>query len=1121
MKKCAISRLLFVTSWLFIILGSIPWGRAEVKLLRQPSYHNGKVAFSYLGDIWVANEDGSNPQRLTVHKARDVYPRFSPDGKWIAFSSNRYGNYDVFVIPAEGGYPKQLTFNSASDIVVGWAPDSKKILFQSSRGLMYPGIPNLYEVSVEGGLEQPVSTDWGYWGSYSPDGSKLAFNRHPMVWWRQHYRGSYAADLWIMDVKNKKYTHLSDGEYKGNYFWPMYGADGFIYFVSDRLGDESHIKPGSREVLKSVNNIWKIPEGGGHAVQVTHHSSGRLFFPSISSDGKTIVYEQDFTLWKLETATGKSTPIKVSIFSDDKENDVETITIHNETQGYDLSPSTKRAAISAHGEIFSIATDRGDIQRVTQSFSREDDPSWSPDGKWIAFISDKSWQEEVWMAHEDGTGLKMLSEGDGEKSNIQWASDGKSLIYSGSDHKLYRYDLDSGKAAVVAVGEASNIQGARFSPDGKWIAYSKLDHDLRPHVYIVASGGGSEKRVGNNDLLFSETSPAWTPDGKRLLFLAGLAQAGSATLRRTMVQIYSVALTKEEKNPTDRGVDDEDQAQAAEKLDRQRTAQARGEAPKPDVKIDFEGIGRRVHQVTHLSDNIVTVAVAPDSRLYAFVAVADEDGRPVSTLYTIPEDGTQTTTIASTPRGSDGEEGGTGFGGRQINSLKFSKDGRAIFFMEGEGLYSVDLGPATAGNAGAARAAAAPGAAPAGGRYERRRVNFTVRVEVDHRQEWKQVFNESWRVMKHRFYDPEMHGVDWAKVKEVYEPLMDYVADQEEMHNVVSQMIGELNASHTGISATPSPEDRDRLAQTRYPGFEMEPDASGYYKVSYIYKDGPADRDYVDLKVGDYILAIDGHDLKAGDNYWKYLTAVRGEKIIFAVNSKPEANGARLAKVKPVSGEAYATLQYERWVADRKAMVDKLSHGEIGYLHIRAMNGPSLARFERDLVENHDKKALIIDQRFNPGGGIDQELLAILSQRQYQYTKQRDSVQITRPQQAFFGPMVVMENERSTSDAEVFPDGFRTLGLGKVVGKTTYGAVIGTGAYRLLDGSTIRTPGTGLWNVKGYNLENYGVPPDVDVDNTPEDFLAGRDAQLEKAVEVLKLDIKNHKSDVKTASVGD
>jgi tricorn protease len=1110
MKKFILAVVFFLSAW------SVA---EEVKLLRHPSYHNGKIAFSYLGDIWVANEDGSNVQRITVHKARDVYPRFSPDGKWIAFSSNRYGNYDVFIVPAEGGAAKQLTFHSANDTVVGWTPDSKRVLFQSSRGLMYPGIPNLYEVAIEGGLEQPVPTDWGYWGGYSPDGSKFAFNRHPMVWWRQHYRGSYAADIWILDVKAKKYTHLADGDYKGNYFWPMYAADGYVYFVADRLPDESHIKPGSKEVLKSVNNIWKIPVRGGPAVQVTHHTSGRLFFPSISSDGKTIVYEEDFRVWKLDTATGKSSPIPLNIVSDDKENPIETITVRNDTDGYALSPSSKRAAISVHGEIFSIATDKGDIQRVTQSFSRETAPSWSRDGKWIAFISDKSGRDEVWMAHEDSSDLKKISDSDAEKQNIQWAPDSKSLIYSASDHKLYRWDMDAGKTTAIASGDAGNIQGATFSPDGRWIVYSKLDHDLRPHVYVISSTGGAEHAVGNDDLLFSEISPVWTPDGKKLLFLAGLAQAGSATLRQSFVQVYSVSLAKEEKNPSDHGVDDEEQAEAAEKLDRLRNAQARGEAPKPDVKIDFDGITRRAHQVTHLSDNIRSITVSPDSRLYAFVAIADRDGRPVNTLYTIPEDGSQVTTITTSQRG-DGEEGGGGGPGQDaISSVNFSKDGRSLFFMEGQGIYSIDIGSLASAAGSGGRATPAAGAAALARGFERHRINFTARVEVDHRDEWKQVFNESWRIMKNRFYDAQMHGVDWAKAKAVYEPLMEYVADQEEMHNIVSQMIGELNASHTGISATPGPEERDHIAQTRYPGFELEPDSSGYYKVSYIYKDGPADKDYVQIAVGNYVLSIDGHPLKAGDNYWKYLTAVRGEKIEFTVNSKPAAEGAWLAKVQPISNAAYTTLQYKRWVQQRKEMVDKLSNNEIGYLHIRQMDAASLRQFERDLVENHNKKALIIDQRFNPGGGIDQELLEILSQRQYQYTKNRDSVQITRPQQAFFGPMVVMENERSTSDAEVFPDGFRTLGLGKVVGTTTYGAVIGTGAYRLMDGSTIRTPATGLWNVKGYNLENYGVPPDVAVDNTPADFLAGRDAQLEKAVEVLKEEI-HKKPDVKMASGG-
>jgi len=379
-------------------------------------------------------------------------------------------------------------------------------------------------------------------------------------------------------------------------------------------------------------------------------------------------------------------------------------------------------------------------------------------------------------------------------------------------------------------------------------------------------------------------------------------------------------------------------------------------------------------------------------------------------------------------------------------------------------------------------------------------------VEVDNKVERSQVFEEAWRIMKHRFYDREMHGVDWAKMRELYAPLLENVGDREELQNVVSMMIGELNASHTGISGGGEP-DRDAI-RTRFPGFELAADSSGFYKVSWVYRRGPADRDFVKVKVGDFLIAIDGTPVKAGDNYWRYYSMAPGRKLELTLNDKPSADGAWKTRVDPANAGAYATLQYERWVEERRQMTEKLSGGEIGYLHIRQMNAQALRKFERDLADNHFKKALIIDQRFNPGGGIDEELLEILQQRQYQYTRFRDSVYVTRPQRGFFGPIVVMQNERSTSDAEVFPDGFRTLKLGKTVGVTTYGAVIGTGSYRLMDGSQIRTPGSGLWNVGGANLENFGVPPDVDVDNTPEDFLAGRDAQIEKAVEVLKEEIK-------------
>lgn len=1115
------SRCCWAFGLLCVLAGALVAG--EVKLARHPSYHAGKIAFSYVGDIWVVNEDGASPRRITDHSARDVYPRFSPDGQWIAFSSNRYGNYDVFVIPAASGTARRLTYHTGNDLVVGWSRDGQRVVFQAARGRLFPGIPNLYEVPLEGGLEQSLATDWGYWGSYSPDGKQLAFNRHPMVWWRKHYRGSYAADLWVMDVAARRFRKLLDDGTQHNRFWPMWG-NGEIFFVADRLANEKNVRPGSPDVLKSVNNIWKMPARGGEPVQVTRHTSGNLFWPSISSDGKVIVYEENFGLWKMDTASGRPTEVKVRIETDDKENPVETVAVNSEADSYDLSPSTRRAVISARGELFTIATERGDITRLAESQSRETSPRWSPDGKWIAFVSDRSGRDEVWISDPLGKDLKKLSDSDTEKAGLEWAPDSKSLLYAGSDRKLYRVTVPDEKAAngkteVVAASDVGRIALPQFSPDGRWISYTRPDRNQRPHVYIAPAGGGQERHIADDDT-FSESGAVWTRDGKSLLFISGVMQGGIATARQTTAQLWILPLLKEEKNPAERDIDDEAAAASAESAERPRGPGAGGgrpaaEAKPPEVKIEWDGLSRRARRLVRLGDNISGPVPSPDSRSVAFVASGESDGRFSQAIYVTSMDGQRLTRVAQAARseGDDGPPTRFGFFGGGLGSLAYSKDGRTLFYREGRGIYAVEVGGGTVPSGGVAAAAAESGTRGPGASFgrsdQRRRLSFTARVEVDHRAVRRQVFQESWRIMKHRFYDPNMHGVDWERIKAVYEPLLDSAADQEELHNIVSQMIGELNASHTGISGGFGRGGRDEGGlQTRYPGFELEADPSGYYKVSHVYKDGPADHDYIKIRAGDFVLAIDDQDLKAGDNYWKHYTAGPGRKFKFLVNSKPAKEGAWETRVEPVGGQQYTTLQYQKWVAERKAMVDKLSGGEIGYLHIRQMNAESLRQFERDLVENHFKKALVIDQRFNPGGGIDQELLQILQQRQYQYTRSRDSVEVTRPQRGFFGPMVVMQNERSTSDAEVFPQGFKDLKLGKVVGVPTYGAVIGTGSYTLMDGSAIRTPGTGLWTVRGENLENYGVRPDIHVDNTPEDFLQGRDAQLEKAVEVLKEELK-------------
>jgi tricorn protease len=1101
---------------------------AQVKLLRHPTYSKGKVAFSYLGDLWIANEDGSGVRRLTDNMARDVFPRFSPDGQWIAFSSNREGNDDVYVISAAGGKPKQLTFHTANDTVIGWTPDGKQVLFSSARGKgAFPTVATLFEVPLEGGVEQPLPVDWGSWGSFSPDGKKLAFTRHPSVWWRKHYRGAYAADLWLMDVATKTYAKLSgQDEYQGNWLWPMYGNKGEIYFVSDRVPNEKNLRFGGSEVMRSVNNIWKISDKGGPPVAVTHHTDGNLYFPSISADGKVIVYEDNFELWKLDTATGKSTEIRIDIRSDSKENDTALVTINNQAEAFHLSPSNRRAAIAAHGEIFTIATDRGEPQRVTETPWREQEPRWSPDGKWIAFVSDRTGRQEVWISDELGKTQKPLSDADCDKSSLVWAPDSKSLLWSGSDHQLRRVELATGKTEVIASAEAGNITSPQFSPDGKWVSYTKPDRLLRAHVFVKSLAEGQEHILRSDQFQISQGAK-WTPDGKKLVFIGGinLPTMASQGFRGTPNQLYALSLTHVDKAPDDHEINTEAQAleAMADADSGMRSGRGGGRVSQNvSVQIEWEDLDRRIQKLTSLPTSVAMVVPSPDSRRYAFLAMggaganAGENGGTAPGLYIINEDGTQLERLNTTVTPDEGRGRGRGGFPGGLSEPQWSRDGRTIYFLQGGGIYAVGIPAQNAAGSLAAESATVTGgrggrgasaAAPLSGGAAPRRIPFTVRMVIDRPAERRQVFEEAWRVMKYRFYDPNMHGVNWAAAKDKYESLLPHIADNEELHNVIMEMIGELNASHTGISGggqlPGEPASPERM-QTRYPGFEMEPDPSGYYKVSSITRKGPADKEYIRLAAGDFILAVNGKELKTSENYWQIFNLLPGRKLEFLVNSTPSPEGAWTVELEPLSPQAESNLEYENWVYSRKKLVEKLTNGQIGYVHIRAMDAPSLQKFQEDLIDNRDQQALIIDERFNGGGGIDQELLEILNQRkQYQMTRGRGSVDVPRPVHAFYGPMVVLQNERSASDAEMFPEGFRALGLGKIIGTPTMGAVIGTGSFGLLDGSQIRTPGYGVYTARGENMENYGVQPDIFVDNGPADFLSGRDRQIEKAIESL------------------
>ncbi len=1096
---------IYLSAIAFLFAASAVASAKEARLVRYPHYHQGRVAFGYLGDIWTADETGQNVRRLTVHKARDVYPRFSPDGKWIAFSSERNGNLDVFLMPSGGGTVKQLTAHSADDAVLNWTPDGRGILFSSNRGEDWA--TQLYTVGIDGGMPASAGVDMGVQGSYSPDGRRLAYNQKAQSYWRKYYRGSMQSDVVVMDAAAKRFTNLTD--FEGMDSWPMWAHDGHIYFVSDREGG-------------GLTNIWRIAEGGGRAAQVTTFKTGDVRWPAISHDGRTIVFEHDFGIAKLDVASKRVTPIKLDIAAETQESLSEVRDFASQVDDYSLAPNSRRIVLSVHGEVFTAPVEEGDLRQLTDSPSRDYNVEYSPDGKWVAFVSDRSGREEIYVVAADGAGeAQQITDLDELKSAYSWSPDSTQIAYTASDNKLRVVAVATKQAKEISASRYGQIGAPAWSPDSKWLAYSKPDFTRNGDIYIAPATGGEERKASFDS--FNELGALFSPDGKKLYFLR-IEQSSFNSL--TSVQIHSVGLEKLERDPDDpeeRAEQEAAQAAAATAAAAAAAQQLSGDtgaagasrmnpaqrpAPKP-VNIDWAGLKRRTRQLTRMPFAVTNYNISPDSKTIVFTSSELAGAANVPVVYSIQEDGKRMTRITAGTPPADGapQGGGVGGGGGGVSNLNVSRDNRTLYFQEGEFVYSVPMPPPLPPGASASSAPPATSAAPA----QRRRVNFTAKVKLDRPAEWAEMFDDAWRTMKHRFYDAKMHGTDWDAMRAKYRPLIEYVGDRQELLNIINEMIGELNASHTGAAPPPGRGREPGAASTGHLGLELEADAAaGRYRVTHIYEDGPADKDWVKVSVGDYLLAIDGKPVRAGDEYWQHLNHRLNRKVAVTFNSKAAEEGAWRTRIEPTSMGNYGQLRYERWVKQRREQVTKLSNGRVGYLHIQAMNQPSLRKFEKELREYRDKQAMVIDQRWNGGGNIEQELLGILVQRQYQVWQPRGTEATTRPFGGFFGPKVVLQNWRSASNAEMFPAGFRALGLGKVIGTPTMGAVIGTGSYTLIDGSTVRTPGVGVYLTdKGQtNMENNGVRPDILVDNTPEDHLAGRDRQLEVAVEELLKQLK-------------
>ncbi|TET32483.1 MAG: hypothetical protein E3J72_19665 [Planctomycetota bacterium] len=754
---------------------------------------------------------------------------------------------------------------------------------------------------------------------------------------------------------------------------------------------------------------------------------------------------------------------------------------------YDVSPDETRGVISTHGEILTRPLDQGRVGQITDGPARDRKPRYSPDGKKIAFISDRTKQDEVYVVDADGKNLVKVTDSDTRKYEFDWSPDGKHISVSRSDNTLWVYNLEEKSGRLLLKYEETAPRGIYWSPDGRWIAFLKANKDLEYDACIISaidnSTVGTVEHIVVENLPFDEWIVAFTKE--KLFFLSSTELEGTNHL-------YAVSLAREAEDPDDPEVK---AARAKKKPGAKKPPAAKpkkkekGEGEKPgsekpgdekpekkeekkkeiklpEVKIDFDRIEKRVRKLFEVKGELKSAAVSPDGKKIVAVVtepVADEEKDNLY-LFDPEAEKSKFKKIGSV---------------KEVSSLGFSPKGKEIFYLSGGRLYHRAPGPGSP-----------------------KPVAVSVKVKVDTAKEFEQIFHECWRMLKHAFYDPDMHEVDWEAMRDKYAAVLPSVTDRDALGTVINRMLGELKASHMGYYA---PREPSSGVSTLSFGLELEADAeSGLYRIGHIYEYGPALKDWANVSEGDYLFAVDGKPLAAGDNYHRMLNHPLNDRLDLTVGPNADGSDNRSTRIKLIGSTGLWRLRYRKWVDDNRRRVEERSGGRLAYTHILSMSRPYLEQFKRELMQYRQKEGVVIDVRNNGGGYIDVYLLDFLEKKKYGYrTYNREAVKIDRPRHGFYGPKVVLTNEYSFSNAEIFPRGFRDLGLGKLIGIKTGGGVIGTSSYTLIDGSRIRTPVVGAYARDGTNLENWGVNPDIKIDRTPEDDLVGRYPQLDGAIDEL------------------
>jgi len=1075
----------FTLLTLGIVAGSVGLKAAgtPTRLLRTPSISATHVAFAYGSNIWIVDRKGGDARRLSSFQGQSTNPKISPDGALVAFSADYAGNTDVYVVPVGGGEPVRLTWHPGADTVQGWTPDGTKVMFTSGRQSSAPGAaPRFWTVPAKGGIAEPMPLPRGYQGKISPDGRRIAYRMNNS--WdeeRRNYRGGQNRPVWIVDLKSfdlvsPPWTDSKDVD-------PAWLGD-MVYFISDRDG---------------IANVWSYDTASKALTQRTKFIDYDV--KSLDAGGGAVVFEQAGYLHVLDPKTSKTEQLTISAAGDFPwlMSRIEDVTTR--LSNISLSPTGKRVLAEARGEIFTIPEAKGDVRNITNSSgSAERQPAWSPDGKWISYFSDKSGEYKLVIESQDGVGTPR--EIAFQKSQFYyspvWSPDSKKLLYTDTNLNVWVMDIATGQAKIVGDDPwmvPERTLAPSWSPDSKWVAFASRLNTLYRTIVVAHVDTGEKRQV--TDGLADAMYPVWDASGKYLWFLAstdfGLASQWldmTSYGREETFALYLAVLNKSEASPL-LPESDEDPGIGARPAENTNKP-APGPTPSVTVTIDFDKLQQRILPVTAVPSRQYSQLKAGAAGTVFFLEAPGSANARGNILHRFQLSDRKSQEFQTT-----------------VAQYSISADGKKLVYR---------TAPATAGgnpNATPARPQlflvdADKKDPPKAGDG---RLDMTLRMNLDPKAEFTQIFNEGWRLQRDYLYVPNMHGANWPRMKEMYGAMLPHVAHRADLNYLLDNMGAEIAIGHSYVRGGAMPEVPANPGGLLGADFAIE---GGRYKIAKIY-DGeswnpdlraPLAGPGISVNAGDFILAIDGVNLAAPDSIYRLLDGTSNRQVVLTLNSRPDTQGARQVTVVPVANDQ--NLRTRAWVEENRRFVEKRSNGQLAYVYVPNTGQGGFDSFNRYYFAQQDKQGAVIDERYNGGGSAADYIIDVLQRDFDGYFNNvaGDRRPFTSPSAGIWGPKVMIINEMAGSGGDLMPWMFRYRKIGPLVGKRTWGGLVHTAdTPQFIDGGSMIAPRGGFFTKEGkWAVENEGTAPDIDVENWPKDVIAGRDPQLERAVdEALRL----------------